>query len=75
MDFIYVRIKRDILEFYDKWYIGNVKCMKALHVQLLDEYYEPGQFNGLNGKALREAKVEFLSKLQNVVDMLWDCRS
>lgn len=74
MDFIYERIKHDIIYFYDNWYIGNIKCMKDLHISLLDKYYKPEQFRGLTVEELRIQKHEFLTDLQNTIDKLFDCK-
>jgi len=73
-DFIYERMRRDIIKFYNNWYMGNIKCMRELHTILLDEYYTPGQFKGLRGEQLRTAKLEFLTCLQNTIDNLLECK-
>jgi hypothetical protein len=74
MDFIYERIRNDIIYFYDNWYMGNIECMKDLHISLLDSYYEPDHFKGLTSKELRTKKRKFLIDLQNMMDKLFDCR-
>jgi len=74
MDFLYERMKRDILYFYDHWYIGNVNCMKNLHVELLTKRYDPNDFKGLTAKELRRKKHIFLTNLQNTINKSLDCR-
>jgi hypothetical protein len=68
-DFLYERIRRDIIDFYDNWYMGNIVCMKHRHLIAFDHHYTPGQFDGLKAKELREAKEIFLTKIQTIVNI------
>lgn len=73
-DFILIRLREEISKFYDKFYVGNVECMKNLHLALLEEYYDNAIFNNLNGVELRNKKIKFLTELQDVMNDMLYCK-
>jgi len=68
IDIFYETIKRDIISFYDNYYIGSVpekEYQKNLHLIVLEEEYDLKQFENGN---LRENKIIFLTGVQNLVN-------
>lgn len=72
-DFILILMRKEISRFYDKFYIGNVECMKNMHLTLLEEHYDSKRFDNLSRTELRNQKIEFLTELQDAVNKILYC--
>jgi hypothetical protein len=65
-DIFLITLTRDVSKWYDKWYKGNLKAVKTLHLRILLENYDPSRFRYCNN--LNTERMLFLVEVQTMVD-------
>ena len=72
VDFILEKLIHDVEEWYDLHFYSlgyrYKKLKKHLHIDMLKQHYTPSDFEGKFGGELHEARVEYLTRLQTMVD-------
>lgn len=59
------KLKYDIIVWYKSWYMGNNNALNR-HLELFDEYYDPGLFDDKNN--LSKNIIDFMTMLQNKIN-------
>lgn len=65
-DIFLITLTRDVSEWYDKWYMGNLKAVKTLHLRILLENYDPDRFRHCDN--LHNERIIFLIEVQTIVN-------
>lgn len=65
-DVFLITLTRDVSQWYDSFYNGNVISMKALHLIKLFEHYDPDRFRKCNN--LNKERTLFLIEIQEEVN-------
>ncbi len=71
MDILYNSMKKDIINFYDSYYVGDSEGIKQMHLYVLKELYDIKRFRFT--KNLSKEREDFLFEVYYAMESMIAC--